>query len=257
MYKDCTGVASLVSVKEKKALSVLLIVIIVLAVVIVVLGAVVIYLWIFPGELITEEMEYSDFTAVDVGSAFQVEITQSSSYSVIITADEKMFEKIDVTKTGNTLIISTEPNTITASALKAEITMPELYELVLSGASKGTVQGFSSSEPFVVELSGASNLQMEAINVGNFEVELSGASTLSAEGSGNDLVSVVDGASNLNLTNFPINNSNLQVSGASQATVNMNGTLDATVSGASTVYYIGEPTMGNIDISDSSSINKK
>ena len=89
MYKDCTGVVSLASIIDKKAISVLLIVIIVLAVVIAALGAAVIYLWLFPGELITEEMEYSDFTAVDVGSAFQVEITQSSSYSVIITVDEK------------------------------------------------------------------------------------------------------------------------------------------------------------------------
>ena len=245
------------SIRDKKALSVLLIVIIFLAVVIAALGAAVIYLWLFPGELITEELEYSDFTAVDVGSAFQVEITQSSSYSVIITVDEKIFDKIDVSKTGTTLIISTEPNTITASVLKAEITMPELDELVLSGASKGTVEGFGSSEPLVVELSGASNLQMQDINVGNVEVELSGAATLTAEGSGNDLVSIVEGASNLDLTNFPVDNSDLIVSGASQATVNLDGTLDAVVSGASTVYYIGEPTMGNIDISDSSSINKK
>ena len=245
------------SIRDKKALSVLLIVIIFLAVVIAALGAAVIYLWLFPGELITEELEYSDFTAVDVGSAFQVEITQSGSYSVIITVDEKIFDKIDVSKTGTTLIISTEPNTITASALKAEITMPELDELVLSGASKGTVEGFGSSEPLVVELSGASNLQMQDINVGNVEVELSGAATLTAEGSGNDLVSIVEGASNLDLTNFPVDNSDLIVSGASQATVNLDGTLDAVVSGASTVYYIGEPTMGEIDISDSSSINKK
>ena len=245
------------SIRDKKALSVLLIVIIFLAVVIAALGAAVIYLWLFPGELITEELEYSDFTAVDVGSAFQVEITQSGSYSVIITVDEKIFDKIDVSKTGTTLIISTEPNTITASALKAEITMPELDELVLSGASRGTVEGFGSSEPLVVELSGASNLQMQDINVGNIEVELSGASTLTVEGSGNDLVSIVEGASNLDLANFPVDNSDLVVSGASQATVNLDGTLDAVVSGASTVYYIGEPTMGNIDISDSSSINKK
>ena len=257
MYKDCTGVISLASIKDNKAISVLLIVIIVLAVVIAALGAVVIYLWFFPGELITEEMEYSDFTAVDIGSAFQVEITQSSSYGVIITADERIFDKINVNKTGNTLIISTEPNIITASLLKAEITMPDLVELVLSGASKGTIQGFSSSEPFIVELSGASNLQMQDINIGDFDAKLSGASTLTAEGSGNDLVSIVDGASNLDLTDFPVDSSDLIVSGASQATVNMDGTLDAKVSGASTVYYIGEPTMGDIDISDSSSINKK
>ena len=98
---------------------------------------------------------------------------------------------------------------------------------------------------------------MQDINVGDINVELSGASTLNGEGRGNDLVLLVAGASNLDLTNFPVTNGDLSVSGASQATVNLDGTLDAMVSGASTVYYIGEPTMGDIHVSGESTINKK
>ena len=248
----------MVSFKEKKALSSLLILIIVSAIVIVAVGAVAVYFWLSPGELISEEMQFSDFTAVDVSSAFEVEITQSSSYSILITADEKIFDNIEVTKTGNTLSIGVEPGiVISLSSLKAKITMPNLVELALSGASRGTIEGFSSSESFVVGLSGASRLDMQDINVGDIEVELSGASTLIAEGSGGNLVSIVSGASRLDLTDFPIDNSDLSISGASQVTVNLVGTLDAVVGGASTLYYIGEPTMGDIDISGDSSIDKK
>ena len=247
----------MVSLKNQKAISFLLILIIVSATVIVAVGAVAIYLWVIPGELISEEMEYTDFTAVDISSAFEVKITQSSSYSVLITADEKIFDNIEVTKTGNTLSISIEGIVISVSTLKAEITMPNLVELVLSGASRGTIEDFSSSESFVVELSGASRLEMQDINVGNTDIELSGASTLIAEGAGSDLVSIVSGASNLDLTDFPIDNGDLNISGASQVTVNLVGTLDAVVGGASTLYYIGEPTMGDIDISGGSTINQK
>jgi hypothetical protein len=248
----------MVYLKNQKAISSLLILIIVSATVIIAIGAVAIYLWLIPGESISEEMEYTDFTAVDVSSAFGVEITQSSSYSVLITADEKIFDNIEVTKTGNTLSIGIEPGiVISVSTLKAEITMPNLVELVLSGASKGTIEGFSSSESFVVELSGASRLEMQDINVGNTDIALSGASTLIAEGSGNDLISIVSGASSLDLTDFPIDNGDLSISGASQVTVNLDGTLDAIVGGASTLYYIGEPTIGDIDISGGSTINQK
>ena len=248
----------MVSFKEKKALSSLLIIIIVSAVVIVAVGAVAVYFWLSPGELISEEMQFSDFTAVDVSSAFEVEITQSSSYSVLITADEKIFDNIEVTKTGNTLSIGIEPGiVISLSSLKAVITMPNLVELVLSGASRGTVEGFNSSESFMVGLSGASRLEMQDIYVGDIDFELSGASTLIAEGSGGDLVSIVSGASRLDLTDFPIDNGDLSISGASQVTVNLVGTLDAVVGGASTLYYIGEPAMGDIDISGGSTINQK
>ena len=96
----------MVSLKEQKAISSLLILIIVLATVV---GAVAIYLWVSPGELITEEIEYTDFTAVNISPAFKVEIKQSSSYSIIIKADEQNFDNIKVTKTGNTLTIGIEP----------------------------------------------------------------------------------------------------------------------------------------------------
>jgi len=49
----------------------------------------------------------------------------------------------------------------------------------------------------------------------------------------------------------------LIVSRANQATVKLDGILDAAISGASTIYCIGEPTMGNIEISGGSKINKK
>ncbi len=247
----------MVSLKEQKAFSTLLILVIVLAAVVVAAGAVIIYFWFIPGELITQELEYSDFTAVDVSSAFQVEITQSSSYRVAIIADEKIFDKINVTKTGNTLIIRAEPNILIMSVYKAEITMPNIAQLVLSGASKGTIEGFSTSAPFTTEVSGASQLEMQDINVGNVEIQLSGASTLNGEGSGKDLSAIVEGASNMDLANFPVNDGDLNISGASKTTVNLYGTLNAVVSGASTLYYIGEPTLGNIETSGASTVNKK
>ena len=243
--------------KNGKALSTILILIIISAIVVAVIGAVVIYIWLIPGQVITEEMEYTDFTAVDANSAFQVTITQSNSYNVIIKASETILDKIDVTKQGTTLIIRAEPNIPITAVYIAEITMPNLTELVLSGATKATVEGFSSSDPLVLKISAASRLDMQDTNVGNIEIELSGASTLTAEGSGNDLVSVVEGASRLDLTNFQVNNSNMDVSGASQATINLDGKLDAKVSGASTLYYVGEPTMGEIETSGNSTINKK
>jgi hypothetical protein len=251
------GVISLKNLRNGKALSTLIVLIIVSVIVVAAIGAVVIYFWFIPGQVITQEKEYSDFTSVDVGSAFQVDITQSNSYSVVIKASETILDKIDVTKEGSTLMIRAEPNIPITAVYKAEITMPNLTELVLSGASKGTVEGFSSSDPLGLKISAASRLDMQNTHAGNVEIELSGASTFIAEGSGNDLVSVVEGASKLDLTSFQVNNGNLEVSGASQATVNLDGTLDAVVSGASTLYYIGEPTMGHVETSGSSSINKK
>jgi hypothetical protein len=231
-------------------------VILVVAVVVVAVGAVAVYYWVLPGNLKTETMEFSDFTAVEVGSAFEVNITQSNSFSVKITAGENIFDRIQVTQTGATLKIEVTPG-LGISNGKAEITMPELDTLILSGATRGTVEGFNSSNPFVIALSGASSLEMTNTNVGDAEIEVSGASTLNAEGTANDLVALVSGASNVDLTDFPVNDVDINLSGASRATINLDGKLDAELSGASNLEYIGDPTMGDINIAGASTINKK
>jgi len=241
-----------------KALSSIGIIVLVSAVLFLLFGATLAYFWFWPGNLKTEEMVFTDFTAVEVGWAFEVNITQSSSYSVVISADEKIFDDVLVTQTVNTLTIGFEQG-INPGALfrKVEIIMPELDKLLLSGATRGTVDGFSNSDTFVLGLSGASSLEVTNINVGTAEIDLTGASTLSARGTANDLSSLVTGASKLDLSKFPVNHAEIDVSGASRATINVEGVLNFDVRGDSTLEYIGDPIMGDINLSDSSTLKKK
>lgn len=230
------------------------------------------------GRLDTQEKDFSDFTAIDVRDAFDVQITKSSSYSLSITADDNLFDYIEVSKTGDTLEIGLEWGYNYQSViLRAEITMPELYELEFSGATHGTIVGFSSSHEFALVLSGASSLHMGDISVGDVEADisgasllngnltakgdatfvLSGASTVELTGEADDLVATVSGASHLELSEFPVHNAIINLSGASHSTVNLNGRLDAVVSGASHLLYIGNPTMGDIVTSDVSTVKEK
>lgn len=230
------------------------------------------------GNLATEEMDFSDFSIVEVGSGFQVEIAKSSSYSVNVTADDNLFDYIEVFKTGDTLTIRLKSGyTYQSITTRAEITMPELYELELSGGTRGNVEGFSSSHEFVLVLSGGSSLDMVDMSVGDVEIDLSGGSnvdgsltvsgdvqlilsggsTIELEGVANDLgISASDG-SHLELSDFTVHNANVNLSGGSQATVNLDGRLDADLSGGSHLLYIGEPTMGDIQMSGGSTVGEK
>ena len=235
-----------------------------------------------PGSVVTEEKDFADFTYVDVGSAFEVEITRSDTFSVIISADESLFDYIAVTKEGNTLRIYLKPRhiftdfTLGAKTLRAEITMPALYGFQLSGASKGTVSGFKSSKDFNLNVSGASSVDIDDMEVGDIEFEISGASKVSGsvnasdvrfevsgasevelEGSANNIILEVSGASKINLADFPLSNANAKLSGASETTLDVKGRLDAVLSGASRLYFQGNPTMGNISVTGASTIKHK
>lgn len=230
------------------------------------------------GKLVTRDMDFSDFTIVEVGYAFVVEITQSSSYSVTITMDDNMFDHLQASKTGERLEIRLEPGyNYRSVTLRAEVTMPDLHELGFSGATHGAVEGFRSSHGLVARLSGASSLDMDGISAGETDIELSGAShvtggitvsgdvrfslsgasTAGLEGGADDLAADVSGASGLDLSDFPVHNADVELSGASRATVNLDGRLDADVSGASHLLYVGEPTLGDIQTSGGSTIGKR
>jgi len=209
------------------------------------------------GNLETETYAFADFTEVEISSAFEFEIEQSSSYSINVTADDNVLDYVRVSQDGQTLkiglgrVIWLGPVT-----LRASVTMPQLSGLTVSGASRGTVSDFSSTEDLDITVSGASRVTGD-ITAGNVEFDISGASTIQLEGSANDMVADVSGASSFNLGDFTVNNADVDFSGASSGTVNLNGRLDADLSGASKLWYIGEPTMGNINTSGASTLSKK
>jgi len=229
------------------------------------------------GNLETKQFNFSNFTKVDIGSAFKFEIVQSGSYSVSITTDDNLFEYIRVSKEGETLKIGLKTVSLQwPASLKAVVTMPQISGLDISGASKGTVSGFDSKDNLYAEVSGASSLELVGISTGdiklnvsgasnvigdissgNMNFDVSGASTVQLEGSANNVVARVDGASRFNLGGLTANNGNVSFSGASTGTVNLSGQLDADLRGASKLEYIGKPTMGTINTSDASTLSKK
>jgi len=207
------------------------------------------------GNLDTQEMDFSGFTRVDAGYGFEVEILQSDTYSITITADDNLFEYIQVSKEGETLKIGLKPGySYVSTTLKAEIAMPDLYELELSGGSHGTVQGFSSSHDLTLDLSGGSRVTGD-ITAGYADFDLSGGSSVQLQGSANDIVINASSGSHMELANFPVDNADVNLSGGSRGTVNLDGILNADLSGGSHLIYLGTPNMGDIDISGSSTIS--
>ena len=244
--------------KTKKGLSAIIIVLLVAGIVVIAIGAVFVLFYVSPGTLKTETLEFSGFSTVEAGSAFQVTITQSDTYSVKISAGENIYDRIQVTQEGQTLKIFVSPGVFFGTFdAKAEITMPNLTSLDISGASHATVDGFNTSDAFAGTVSGASFLELTNFMVGDVDFELSGLSHLTGSGAGSNLTAVVSGGSNLDLTNFQVTNANMDLSGGSHATVKLDGRLDVQASGASSLDYFGEPTLGIINTSGASSINKK
>lgn len=114
------------------------------------------------GNVVTQEEEITGFDRVNVSHAFHVEITKAEAFRVVVRVDDNLRQYLRVTKRGSTLMIGLEPgrlSTVRRATLEAEITMPELTGIGLSGSSQVTITGFESTNPLDVDASGASELR--------------------------------------------------------------------------------------------------
>jgi hypothetical protein len=234
LYHQKKGLTSTVS-----SITIVLVIIVVIAV-----GMFALIYWYFPstntvgsGNLVSEEKDLIDFSKIDVEDGFEVDITHSSSYKITITADDNVIDDVQVSKSGDTLNIGLKPGIYETLNLHAEIMMPDLDELKFSGGTRGTAQGFSSTQ--------------------DFEIYLSGGSRIDLDGNAENLTVDASGGSNLELSDFQINNAIISLSGGSFGTINLDGTLDADLSGGSILKYIGNPTLGDIQTSGGSVVSKE
>jgi hypothetical protein len=210
------------------------------------------------GKLVTLEQPNQGFSRVEFSHAFQADVTQGESYSIVITVDDNLERYLQVSQTGDTLKIGFQPGLLSLrnATMRARLTMPELTGIVGSGATQIRIDGFESSKDLRVEVSGASTLRGE-IDSGYLRADVSGASRLELAGRGQDGRINVSGASQANLANFRMQNVDVQASGASRAEVYASGRLDAEASGASTVLYSGDPTLGRTNTSGASTIRAR
>ena len=210
------------------------------------------------GDLVTNQEFISDFTAVDAESGFDVEISQSDSYSVMVTADDNIMEYVEVRKSGDTLRIGVKWGySLRSATLDVAITMPELFSIALSGGAKANIEEFNVTSDFSIEVSGGSRLAGEFETSGDVDIDASGGSPLSLNGKASDLKIDASSGSNLGLSHFEVHNANIELSGGSLATINVDGRLDADLSGGSLLSYIGDATLGNIETTGGSQISKQ
>lgn len=90
------------------------------------------------GNVVTQEEDITGFDKVDGSQAFKVDIRQGDTFKVVIRIDDNLVEHLEVVKEGKTLKIGLKPGriyNIRQATMEAEVTMPELTGLELSGAS--------------------------------------------------------------------------------------------------------------------------
>jgi len=188
------------------------------------------------GNIKSEKRNVSDFTEVKAGGAISLEITAQKDFSVEVEADDNLLSQIKTEVSGDTLKITTQDRISPRNKIRVKISMPALNGLDISGASEAVV----------------TNVKTDSL-----KLEASGASSIKIAGEANSLESNASGASKIDAENLNVEDANVEASGASTSIISATNELQADASGASTIYYTGEPKSFSPKTSGASSVKRK
>lgn len=174
------------------------------------------------GNIITQNRDVRDFSSIEVGGVFQVEITAQKEFSVQIEGDDNLLPLVETTVENGRLEISTTKRIKASKPIIVRISAPNIEELQASGASKVKIADLKNSA---------------------LRVDMSGASKADLSGETSELTIDVSGASNVEAEGLNAVTASIEASGASKVAVAVSQDLKSEASGASKITYVGSPTV--------------
>ncbi len=211
------------------------------------------------GALTSRMHSLAEFDTLEAGLSYDLSIRQGDDFSVVLIADDNLVEYLTVEQTGGTLRFDLKPGyayNLSNVTMRAEVTLPELAGLVLSGASHAALEDFRALGAFEAALTGSSSL-VGRLEAGTVSLDTQGNSTVRLTGSGRDLRLQGCGNSLSDLSGFDAENAVLELSCVSTAIVHVDGRLDVDASQNSQVYFLGQPGSSEIKVYEQASAQPK
>ena len=217
-----------------------------------------------PSQNEIKEYNLSGFSGLDISYTFQVELSRSNRHSVTVECPDFLapFLLVDVRDGNLRLGVAELPRDIRRRVdtghykVHATVSMPELTELRMSGASRLDANGdFSARKSFRARISGATLVSGLSVRAAEADIVNSGASKMYLAGEFERMSATVSGSTNFEVK-ATVKEARVNLSGA--AKVNHTGTvgkLFLEASGASSFTLDGQIADLNINASGAANVH--
>ncbi len=208
-----------------------------------------------------EVRDVPSFTGIKVSGGIDVYLSQSENYSLAVSAaDQENVANIKTEVKNDVLLITySDGNSRRNSSnkkLRAYISFKTLESIEGSGACDFYINNSLTGNSLLVKLSGACDIK-GPVKLTNLSIELTGASTVKLSGTAQNLKIDASGASDIKNYDLTTENCIAKLSGASDVRITVTNSITASASGASTLFYHGDPDKKDVASSGASSISQK
>jgi hypothetical protein len=211
------------------------------------------------------EFTLRDFERLNIGSAFQVHVSQGDKYLVRISGKKKDIDKVRARVKNGELEVFYKHKfnifnwPINQERVRIDITMPSMAGVQFHGASESYIKGFNqehlTGSAFDVQISGAAKSTI-AINAQKIVADLNGAAELELKGNTEVLEAEVSSAARLRAFDLIAGEVDVDVSSSGLAEVNASNKLIAEATSAGRVRYRGEADVTS-EVSSAGSVSRE
>ncbi|MDA0196505.1 MAG: DUF2807 domain-containing protein [Bacteroidetes bacterium] len=199
--------------------------------------------------------DFENFETIKAGHNFDIKIYRGDNYGVRVIGREKELDRVTIRQHGDQLEFDmTDTKWLDMGnrrSVRAEVTMPTISALDLTGACKFEAFGFSG-DILNIEMSGSADADLD-VNYDEMLIHLSGDSDLKIEGETDKVNVDISGAASLDALGLEAIRGNVEASGASSAEIFVMEELQVDATGVSSVRYKGNPRL-EVDESRASSV---
>ncbi len=188
------------------------------------------------GDMETRTLEFKEFDAINVGGAFDLDITIGDQQKVVMTIDDNLWENLEAEVSGGTLEIGWDKSCETDGDCRVEIVVRDLNALDIHGAADVEISQYSGD---------------------SFKFDVSGAAELEMDGTVDELEIHVSGAGEIDTRELKAKSVEISVSGAGEAKVYASESFEGRVSGVGNIDYWGDPEHEKTRVSGLGNIKKK
>ena len=200
-----------------------------------------------------EVRDVRDFHEVSLEGVGTLLIAQGETEALTIEAEQKVLERIATEVSDGRLTIQPDRSFRTREQITYHLTVTQLDAIELAGAGRVEVAELST-EQLRINGNGAGAVIIGALTANTLDVTASGNVQAELAGSVDSQTVVVSDAASYAAAELDSRVASVTASGATRVTVNVAESLDAQVSGAAQVEYLGDPDVTE-DVSAAGSLS--
>jgi hypothetical protein len=202
-----------------------------------------------------QEIKLEDFAKVKLSGAASLILEKGDACMITFEGSAQDSGKFIYSVENGKLSLSNKGAIKSSDKLKVKITLKDLTELEISGATEVKTKDVFLVDKLLIQSSGAgeADLMLQANEV---ICEVSGAGEVTLNGQTKNLNLKILGAGELNAYRLVADSVTVSVSGSGIAKVNAVRFMQANVSGAGDVIYKGEPSDRNVEITGVGSVRQ-